>query len=307
MRKLLIASVSVLALSAGAAFAQSPYMPGNSSGVNQIGSNNSATIEQALGTGSSNNSQVNQGYYSWDPIGGMSGYTSSSTNGVASVTQIGGNGSVINSSIQQTDAGQHATVTQDGSAGGSQSSNIWQSTGSTASSPAGNSATLRQTTVGGGTQNSGISQENSGNIATVTQTTARSTDYQQSSVYQGGANGLVTVTQTGPNDNSNVNQYGNGNNALWTGATTVLGAVSGGVSVNQGGLASNNSSVYQSSDFSGVAVLQDGTGGSNWSNVWQSDGVNNTAGVWQTAGAGTSNWSNISQSGSLNVASVRQH
>ena len=55
MKKLLIASVSVLALSTGAAYAQS------ASDVEQIGNSNQATINQQSG-GGSNTSYVWQGY-----------------------------------------------------------------------------------------------------------------------------------------------------------------------------------------------------------------------------------------------------
>lgn len=262
MRKLLIISVSALSLSAGTAFAQS-----NTSDVEQIGSSITATINQKINNGTSNSSTVYQGYAgNGDPA-----YNSSAT-----VTQIGGgNNSVISSGIQQNDGYQTATVYQNAS--------------------------------NGGTQTSGITQSNYGNTANVTQITANSTDKQVSYVTQSGQYGLVTVSQGGPNDYSNVVQTGNYNNGNVSGSTAYQ-AVSGGVNVNQGGSSTNISNVNQYSDYSGVAVTQNGSaGGTNISTVTQSGGNSNFASVYQTAGAVVTNTSTIGQNGTGNIAGVYQH
>lgn len=108
MKKALLISASVLALSAGAAFAQS-----NSSDVQQIGSSNGATINQQAG-GGTNTSYVWQGY---------NGNSNAAYNSSASVTQLGGTGTTW-SYVQQNDGYQNATVNQNATSGGAQTSNV---------------------------------------------------------------------------------------------------------------------------------------------------------------------------------------
>jgi hypothetical protein len=307
MKKLLIASVSVLALSAGAAFAGS-----NGSDVEQIGSTLSATVGQTINGGSSNSSTIYQGY---------SGNGDPAYNSGATVTQIGGAGSTISSGIQQNDGYQNATVYQDGSKGGSQSSGITQSY-------YGNTANVTQVSAGG-------SQASS-----VTQSGA----YNQATVSQAGVNDSSTVSQTGWYNNNGYilgtpvgGVYGGVNVSQSGGSTNSSGVTqasyASGVDVIQGGTGgSNSSSVNQTDSYyqgayvsqtanggsntsyitqgggnsNGAAVIQSASGGVNWSNIVQS-GAGNSAYLSQTAASGVSNTQTISQTGSGNVASVTQH
>lgn len=262
MKKAFLISTSVLALSAGAAFAQT-----NSSNLYQNGSGNAASIDQTAGATGTNGSDVYQGYYN---------NGDAATNSTVSVMQIGGN---TYSQIIQNDGNQHAAVEQHNSAGGIQNSYIVQS----------------DTT-------------NTGNTATVIQTTSLSSDNQESHVTQSGAGGLVTVTQNGPSDKSTVTQNGNYNNPTDAGSqyTNALGWVAGGVKIIQESGAGNTSTVNQFSSNSGIAVTQDGTTGTNGSEVDQWAGSGNFAGVYQTASASMNN-SLVTQTGANNLASVRQH
>ena len=261
MKKLLIASVSMLALSAGAAFAQT-----SSSDLYQNGNSNAATVNQANDGSSSVYSFVHQG----DGTYGNAAYNSS-----ASVTQIGNSYATTNSGVIQNDSYQSATVNQNNAAGG--------------------------------TQNSGITQSNYGNSANVTQVTVNAWDSQYSSVTQSGQYGSVTVAQNGPADSSTVTQSGYGSNPSWAGGSTAYQYVAGGVNVSQSGSSSNQSSVTQSSDFSGAAVVQNGDWGTNLSSLTQSGGSGNIASVWQTASNGVTNTSTLAQIGNGNVAGVYQH
>ena len=268
MSKLFIASVSVLALSAGAAFAQSLPLPnpGNVSNIFTNGTGNAASIDQAIGSGTSNTSTVYQGY---NGNGNPANYSS------VDVGQIGGNLSKITSTITQNDSYQKAYVRQDASIGGTQVSNI--------------------------------TQTNYGNSASVQQTTPNSGTIQHSNITQSGQNSSASVIQGGQADTSTVVQTGNNSNASAAGYryTGAAGTVAGGVSVNQGGWTTNTSTVTQHSDYSGVAVTQNGGGGYNWSNVTQT-GSGNFAGVIQTA-ASSNNTSVVSQVGNGNTAGVYQH
>ncbi len=232
MKKLLIASVSVLALSAGAAFAQS-----NTSGVYQNGNGNNAGVTQQINDGTSNTSNVYQGYYG----NGDGAYNSS-----ANVAQIGGAGGTTSSTVVQNDGYQSATVSQTGAAGSTQTSGISQSNYN-------NYANVQQVAVAGGTQTSNVTQSGQYNTA--------------------------AVSQNGPTDNSSVTQTGYGSASYWG---------YGGVNVTQGGQSTNTSYVTQGSNYSGANVWQGGTGGTNWSNVGQTDGSYQGANVGQSAnGAGS--------------------
>lgn len=263
MKKLLIASVSVLALSAGAAFAGGT----NSSTVTSYGSADSATIDQKINAGTSNTSDVYQGVY---------GNGEAATNSQVSVTQIGGVavGSTTKSTIVQNDNNQKATVSQDASLGGSQISEITQYL-------------------------SGYAGADGDNTAKVTQLTAATTDIQKSTVNQTGYKGSVIVSQSGAKDVSTVNQSGYYNNPTDVVSLAVpTGAVPGGVNVIQSGDAFNTSGIAQASSSSGAYVLQDGTGGTNGSTINQNDGSYQAAYVNQTAGgAAGSNSSIITQGG----------
>ena len=89
MKKVLLISASVLALSAGAAFAQT-----TTSDLYQNGSSNAATINQANGGSGSVYSYVHQG----DAAYGNPAYNSSAT-----VTQVGSNAGTTNSWVIQND------------------------------------------------------------------------------------------------------------------------------------------------------------------------------------------------------------
>ena len=166
MKKLLIASVSMLALSAGAALAQTT----TTSTLIQGGSV-SATIDQAS-PGSSNTSTVYQGVYG-------NGYTAAGSS--VSVTQVGDAvSSVTSSSIQQNGGNQNAIVNQNAALGGSQTSNITQSNSN-------NYANVSQTTAGTlNIQQSFVTQSGQNGRVTVTQT---------------GPADLSSITQTSNNNN----------------------------------------------------------------------------------------------------------
>jgi hypothetical protein len=232
---------------------------GNYSNLFQNGVSNTAAIDQTGGIGiASNSSRVYQGDIYFND-----GAPSNSS--VVQVTQIGGTNTGITSEIYQNGTGQRATVFQDARNGGSQESVIWQFQGS-------------------------------GNSATVTQVGAHPADYQQSFVKQTG-NGQVTVFQYGPADYSYVTQTGGGNSGEgWVGWEGAAGWRTLGVTVNQGGSSANSSSVTQEAYNSSVGVAQNGTGGINWSEAYQTAGSNNNIQISQT-GSGGSNWSSISQGG----------
>ena len=259
MKKLLMISVSALALSAGAAFAD------NSSTLNQNGDRNQATIDQALSGGATNNSTVYQG---------VNGNGNASTDGVADIGQIGGNGSILNSYVQQNDAKQNAKVRQNGQKGGQQTSNITQSN-------SGNHADVTQTTQSGtDNQQSYITQTGKNGSATVNQ----SGHLDFSSISQTGndnnpgafvgtttfgtVNGGVEVTQSGTATNTSyVNQDSD----------------SSGVKVNQDGLSGTNySQIAQNAGGNNNTVYssQSANGFNNTSLVTQS-GTFNTAGIKQ--------------------------
>ena len=110
MKKVLLISASVLALSAGAAFAQ------NYQSTSQNGTGNTVGVDQTA-NGGYNSSSILQGAYS-----------PGANNSSVSVTQIGGNGSTTNSYAQQDGSSLSATVSQTAYAGGSnQGSSVVQS------------------------------------------------------------------------------------------------------------------------------------------------------------------------------------
>ena len=110
MKKAFLISASVLALSAGAAFAQ------NYQSTSQNGTGNTVGVDQTA-NGSYNSSSILQGAYS-----------PGANNSSVSVTQIGGNGSTTNSYAQQDGSSLSATVSQTAYAGGShQNSSVIQS------------------------------------------------------------------------------------------------------------------------------------------------------------------------------------
>ncbi|MGB7914156.1 MAG: hypothetical protein WCF79_02490, partial [Rhodomicrobium sp.] len=98
MKKAFLISASVLALSAGAAFAQS-----TTSDLYHTGSSNAASINQANDGSASVYSYVHQG----DAAYGNPAYNSS-----ANVTQVGNNAGTTNSWVIQNDGFQSATVSQ---------------------------------------------------------------------------------------------------------------------------------------------------------------------------------------------------
>ena len=303
MRKLLIASVSVLALSAGAAFAQtlidqvaplaktpvtSVYggISGNQSYIDQIGSNNTIGASTATGvdqtvTGTSANySEVYQGF---------SGGTTSSHNAKASVTQEAGGGVTNVSRIYQQDADNDASHS--------------------------NEAYTTQKITSGTGATSSLEQNGSNLKAKVNQTGAGAS----SNLYQTGTGGSSNVNQISNNAQSVIVQSGAGNNYIGTdhtaynidvqqtGSSTNISGASqsgdnGAISVSQSGALGllNNSQVFQASSASSATIIQDGTSGTgfNTSLVNQSLGAGNQASVTQHANAGAyENYSNIQQTG----------
>ena len=181
MKKLLIASASLLALSAGAAFAQSAGQS-NTSGLFQSGSGNSVTIDQAINAGACNTSNVYQG---------VNGDGSAASNSSVSVTQIGGVGSQTTSTATQNGSSQTAAVSQDATKGGQLTSAISQSGG-------GNTATVTQVSSNiTDVQNSSITQTGARGVASVSQQgPADGAIVTQSGDYYG----RVTVIQSGTGD-----------------------------------------------------------------------------------------------------------
>jgi hypothetical protein len=273
IRRLAIASVPVFALAAGGAFAQS-----STSTVQENGSQNSATIDQALNTGTSNTATVNQG---------VGGNGLSSTFGQAQITQIGGLGSQISSTVQQNGANQYARTNQDGSMGGTQVSTVAQSY-------SGNGAIVYQGTSGQlDKQESYITQEGS------------------SQVVHGNA---VFVNQYGPSDKATIYQSGTGNDGHASAASPGDGPtfnVYTGIMVQQEAYSANTSVANQYSSYSGINVYQassDGSGGTNQSAVNQyGTGNYNFVGLDQRSSSGGTSTSFINQNaGSNNAAYFRQ-
>ena len=163
MKKLLIASVSVLALSAGAAFAQTTA--GNSvSTVTQDGLYGLANVEQLSSSTGANSSSV----YQNDKSGNTSPATISdpyghTLNGGTWVRQDGSQGYANNTSTVNVSSNLDAiNVNQDGSAGGYNVSTV-NANGSY------NLANVYQTSVSGATQTSTVTQNGFNNWANVRQ------------------------------------------------------------------------------------------------------------------------------------------
>jgi hypothetical protein len=284
MKKVLLISVSALALSAGAAFAQSSpvitgsppangsftWMPtttnpgqvgasvgtGNTSFIQQIGGENSigsaaTPISQDSDSTSGNYSEIYQGTGWWNMSNGSA----------ANLTQSAVSGAENSSRISQTGSSQQATVSQYTTGPGNFTSVIEQS-------GSGNSATVNQG-----------QSVTSGGITTVTAISGGAT----SSVSQTGTDGLVNVLQLSSNASSAVVQSGSGDGSTIN------------VNVQQTGGATNGSTVWQQSDTSIASVTQGGLAGTNTSYVTQYNGANNDAVVQQTSGLGTTNYSYIDQ------------
>ena len=278
MKKFFIASASVLALSAGAALAQSPGQS-STSGMVQDGTGNTATIDQTLNNGASNTSNVYQG---------VNGNKLAASSSSVSVTQIGGLKSQATSTVTQNDSSQSATVSQNGTNGGQLTSVVSQSGGNNAATVAQVSANTTDI------QNAIVTQTGTHGTASVSQ--------------QGPSNGAA-VTQTGNNySRATVIQAGTGDTAGAAGpvSTAAAGLVDSGVNVNQIGSSTNTAGVSQYSDYSGVSVSQGGAGGINSATINQWSGSDNWAGVSQSAAPGATNGATIQQSGTWNVASVKQ-
>jgi hypothetical protein len=241
MKKLVMTAALGLTMLVTPAFAQT----GNSSGVYQYGWSNSASVDQALGAGAANTSDVNQG------IGGNG---NAATSSAVDVTQIGGNGSIVGSSIVQNDTIQNATVIQNAGNGGTLTSTINQSINN-------NTARVTQTSDTSNTSQTSIIYQTG--------------QYGAATVDQSGVSDTSRVDQSG---------YGNSGAGQWVYSSANGGwtQVAGGVNVSQSGTFANNSYVAQDSDNSGVAVTQSAYSGSNSSYVGQlAGGANNYALVKQ--------------------------
>ena len=315
MKKLLLASVPVLALSAGAAFAQSNpaetgknVAPGSDAVIQQIGSgNNISTFNQTVSDSSSAN-------YSEIFQGSTSGNTSSA-GGTVSMTQLATSGAANSSRVYQTGNIQTATITQNSLGSGSFVSSIEQTGGSN------NTVTVSQgvltfnadgtvatnTAITGGAY-SGVLQQGTNGQVTVNQTAAGvSSTVQQTagdknlaSVTQASVGASSTITQSGSGDgttiNATVKQSSGSGNASFIGQS----GYDDYVLVNQAGGGTDNSSVTQSGQLDQANVLQYSMASS--SAITQS-GKSDQATVHQWAG---SNVSGITQTGGTDVATVLQ-
>lgn len=293
MKKVLLISVSALALSAGAAFAQnavqtqygaiptvavpgsapqasSPNAYGNSSTIQQIGSGN--TIGNSSGTGATYG--VDQQANSW---------ASANLSVINQGTATGNNS--YNSS---------ASVTQQGSTGyGQASSLINQDSGASGSSSSvGNSASVTQI-VGGNQQvsYSTINQSGQGNIAAVNQGTVNTTSVNGVTSYvgQSGIGATASVSQQVDNAQSVVLQNGAGNGVP---SGTSAGALPGTPNVYVSQTAGTDvSGVSQNSATLGTVSVTQAGYNYNTSQVVQTAAASAT--IWQ--GGNTNNQSAISQ------------
>ena len=334
MKKVLLLSASALALSAGAAFAQTSaptgfatqtsdtgsILPGATAPNSNVSFGNSSTIEQVgtnnqLGTSPWANGvdqqvlDIYSGNYSEIHQGTAAGAGTTSSYARATVTQTASNGGTTSSLVNQDDGGK----TNDG---------FWTY----------NEAYTTQIVTASGLVQSSISQSGANLKANVSQNVAGSAS---SNIQQTGTSGSVNVNQTSIGATSVVIQDGTGNgnaipwetsnvNVQQTGTGTNNSAVdqtklqSGGtVAINQGGgstSSTNNSVVSQSSGTGSVTVnqnvawagdnvssnnsgvLQNGSGGIVTINQSGSDGLLNTSSVVQTSGDTTS-FASITQSG----------
>ncbi len=324
MRKVLIVSVSVLALSAGAAFGQSAA-PSNfaspstiSAGTNQIGggsltAGNKFYVDQVgagnqIGSGTTGgvNQQVLSGTsYNYSEV--YQGYQSTQSNyGQATVNQTASAGGVNKSRIVQYDnsgapnisftGGNIASATQIVTVDGATNASTIEQTGSTnwanvTQGSAGDSTVTPAISPSGGGATSTLSQNGSSLTASVTQTSVGAV----SAIYQSGTgNGLKDAAA-----NVVINQHGlsSNNSGVYQASTTTA---NGTVTVEQYGASGvlNTSDVWQTSGSSMASVTQSGTVGLNTSYLNQNGGGINNATVIQTASTdGAENYSAITQSG----------
>lgn len=305
MRKLLIASVSVLALSAGAAYADPNAVENQYSGIGTVAVPGSAPLAAAP-TVYGNSSTVQQ-IGSGNTVGGVGTY---------GVDQLVGNaGSANSSTVKQgnsthSSAGASASVTQHTSSGGLASSLINQDNAGAATTTT-NSATVTQIITGGTGTTAGLStinQSGNGLQATVTQGASAAAVHSVSSyVGQAGTGGKANVNQTVSGAQSVVLQNGTaGSVATGTGYNVDVQQTSG----------TNTSGVSQESiSLGAVTVNQSGTGTNN-SQVWQTAAAtasvqqagnsNNQSALSQTA-AGTANvYQTGTGSANLNMSAINQ-
>ena len=311
MKKVLLMSVSVLALSAGAAFAQTTIPSvapiakspvdnvygtavGDQSYVQQIGTGNqigndgnSGVTQQITNTGA-NYAEVYQG---WN-----GGTNTNSDNAKASVTQTPAGGAKNVSRTVQYGTNDAANTSNE--AYTTQNTNGTGATSSLEQNGANLKAFVNQTGAG---VTSNLSQTGNGGSVNVNQT---STGASSTIVQAGTGNGNtdpaqlfnINVQQSGwASNTSGVNQSGNNNL----------------VSVSQSGSPSltNNSTVLQTSDTSHATVIQDGTisaTGYNTSLVNQIAGAGNIANVTQHGAAGYENYSDVEQQNGANASLTQQ-
>src|SRR5208337_2869744 len=342
MKKLLANSVSALALSAGAAFAAPPLPPAdgsNSSTVEQVGTTNSATIDQGRSPGDAyltNESYVYQGLNS-----------TGANNNIANVTQKDNSpnnykNDVLNkSTINQDGAWNQATVKQTGQvndAGNNGAQNIVSITqvGNAASSANPNTMTVTQNSDDGPVLN------DSTTTATVTQNVGNNNN---AIVDQAGSHDTIstaTVTQGGGNNNNayvyqSRGVYGDGvtsNNLGLTqnGNGNIATVTQGGANTAHTALQTNSATIEQDVNTNTATVVQHGAGGINTVNLYQynslntgtitqvSSGGSNEGDLYQhsennngkidqatSVGGSQYNSASISQSlGNYNVATVKQ-
>jgi hypothetical protein len=362
MKKLAIVSIAALAFPAGAAYAQDipnpppAVSPGNAAVIEQIGSGNTV---QALGgatgldqlvkdTGSGNYAGIYQGHAGTDYDGHPATYTSTNSNAVVSQTASGG---ARNISVNaQYGTNQKATVTQNNSGPGQFIT--WVSQGAlygdrgVPSGSAGNKATVDQQVTATGNRYVNWASGDPfipGEHIKPDFLADTSTVVAGAAVWQGGQNGVVSVTQQSAGALALVQQIGNGDGttvnvditqkgyALNT-ATVEQDGSNGRVIVTQDGLAgvTNFSYVNQYSSNSYVSVDQKGAAGINASTVTQNAGLgsdkatviqdaqnsySNTSTITQQDGSSAwvdqqsnhgANTATINQSGAGNSANVRQ-
>ena len=297
MKKLYLISVSALALSASAAFAQSlpaktgtNVSAGNESYIDQVGSGNyigTATAtgvdQQAKDSTSGNYSEIYQGYGS-----------TSSTGGQATVQQTASAGPKNSARTVQYGSNQVASTTQNNSG---VTGNVNAYTSVIEQSNAANAATVSQVQTGGSA------------LSTVVQTGSNNNSVFGRTVNGTYVVGGVNVDQSGTlaSNESHVTQDGNTSGVSVTQTSSILDGISDGQKVYAP--SSNTSTVNQSAGVSNFALiyqnasLAGGSAGSNTSTVTQS-GSNGAVSVYQTGI--NNNESIIGQTGSGSSVTVTQ-
>jgi hypothetical protein len=263
----------------GVAFADS-----NTGTINQIGSSNSATIDQTINVAAAT-STVNQN---------GDGNSASS----AQSNNIFGTPYWVTSYIEQGGNANTATVTQDLS---------WYASATAQQYGSGNSAAISQTNYVGYYSSATIYQNGNGNSATVTQNNVYNTSgtvWQ----YNGASGNTGSVTQHGDTYSSAlVNQSGGGT----SGTTGVIdqSAYSSSATIEQFNAGQAYANINQTGSYNNALIHQSDTVGNGVTGYITQSGDNNSATITQNASvyAGDrSDTASIYQTGSSNRATVTE-